>query len=89
MNKLMRRVNLFLILTALSFSIALVGCSSSPTEDEMRQLNDLKAEVTSLEQQISAKEKEKADLEKQVAEKNGRLQQCKTDKDAVMKGTMK
>jgi septal ring factor EnvC (AmiA/AmiB activator) len=67
----------------LSFGFALVGCSSNATEEQMRQLNDLKTEVSSLEQQVSAKEKEKADLEKVVAEKNGKLQQCQADKEAV------
>lgn len=81
----MRSMSLTTAGLALSFGLAVIGCSSSPSEEQMRQLNDLKAEVASLEQQIPAKEKEKADLEKQVAEKNGRLQQCMTDKAAVSK----
>jgi hypothetical protein len=36
---------------------------------------------------IADKEKEKANLEKEIAEKNGRLQQCQADKDAVKKAT--
>jgi septal ring factor EnvC (AmiA/AmiB activator) len=89
MDKLVRRIKLYVVLSAFLFSLGVMSCSSSPEEEEMRQLNDLKAEVASLEQQIAAREKEKSDLEKQVAEKNGRLRQCKTDKDAVAKGMVK
>lgn len=87
MNNLVRRVNLFLVVTALSFSIAVMGCGGDASEDELRQLNDLKAEIASLEQQVSAKETEKADLDKQVAEKNQKLQECNADKAAA--GTAK
>lgn len=88
MNIVMRQIPLVTFALFFSLTLLLMGCSSSPSDDEMRQLNDLKAEVVSLEQQVASKEKEKADLEKQVAEKNGRLQQCMADKDAV-KGSMK
>lgn len=77
------------IVLALLFTLGIVGCSSSPDEEEMRQLNDLKAEISSLEQQISAKEKEKAEVDKQVAEKNSRLEMCRADQDAVKKGAVK
>jgi len=79
----MRLIRLTTAGLTLAFGLVVIGCSSSPSEDQMRQLNDLKAEVASLEQQIPAKEKEKADLEKQVAEKNARLQNCMTDKTSV------
>lgn len=65
--------------------LVLYGCSSSPSDEEMKQLNDLKAEVTSLETDVHNLESNKADLEKQIAEKNGKLQQCQSDQDAVKK----
>lgn len=88
MQLIMRRAQIFTLAMTLSFGMSLIGCSSNASEEELRQLNDLKAEVTSLESQVSAKEKEKADLEKQVAEKNGKLQQCNADQAAV-RGSMK
>jgi len=84
-----RTMKFFTLATVLSFSLVMLSCSSSPSEDQMRQLNDLKAEVASLEQQIATREKDKAALEKEVAEKNGRLQHCMADKEAVKKGTLK
>ncbi|RCK74018.1 MAG: hypothetical protein IGBAC_2165 [Ignavibacteriae bacterium] len=74
-----------LIATAISASLFLSACTSRPSEEELRQLNDLKAEVSALEKQVPDKEKEKAKLEKEVAEKNGKLQECQDDQAAVRK----
>jgi len=62
------------------------GCSNSPSDEEMMKLNDLRAQVSSLEKQVSDKQAEKAGLEKQLADKNGKLKQCQADQDAVKKG---
>lgn len=84
-----RTTKFITIAMVFSFFLVMVSCSSSPTEEQMRQLNDLKAETASLEQQIAAREKDKSVLEKEVAEKNERLQHCMADKEAVKKGTLK
>jgi hypothetical protein len=60
-----------------------VGCSSKPSDEELQQLNDLKAQVTSLQNEITARESEKANLLKSVAEKDAQLVQCAKDKEAV------
>jgi hypothetical protein len=60
-----------------------IGCSSKPSEEEMKQLNDLKAEVTSLQNTIAARESEKAALLKSIAEKDAQLAQCAKDKEAI------
>jgi septal ring factor EnvC (AmiA/AmiB activator) len=60
-----------------------VGCSSKPSEDELQQLNDLKAQVTSLEKEIAARESEKAALLKSISDKESQLAQCAKDKDAL------
>jgi septal ring factor EnvC (AmiA/AmiB activator) len=87
MLKYFRSITSIVAVLAFATSLFIVGCTSKPTDEELRQLNDLKAQVTSLEKQIADKEKEKANLEKEIAEKNGRLQQCQADKDAVKKAT--
>jgi septal ring factor EnvC (AmiA/AmiB activator) len=60
-----------------------VGCSSKPSDEEMQKLNDLKAEVTSLEKGITARESEKAALLKSIADKDAQLAQCAKDKEAL------
>jgi septal ring factor EnvC (AmiA/AmiB activator) len=62
---------------------SIVGCSKNPSEQEMQQLNDLKAEVASIEKVIAARESEKATLLKSVAEKDEQLAQCAKDKEAL------
>jgi outer membrane murein-binding lipoprotein Lpp len=61
------------------------GCGSKPTEEELKQLESLKAEVTSLEKQIASLESEKAALTKAIAEKDAQLKKCMEDKETVQK----
>ncbi|HTY58996.1 MAG TPA: hypothetical protein VMF59_09265 [Bacteroidota bacterium] len=64
-------------------SVVIVGCSSSPDEAQMKQLNDLKEEVSTLQKDVSAKEAQKADLDKQIAEKNAKIKKCNDDQAIV------
>jgi len=59
------------------------GCTSKPSAVELKQLEDLKAEVSSLQREISAKESEKASLLKAIADKEAQLAQCEKDKALV------
>ena len=67
----------------LSGSLALVGCSSSPDEEQMKQLNDLREEVAALQRDLAARDQEKGNLDRQIAEKNARLQKCNDDQQVV------
>jgi outer membrane murein-binding lipoprotein Lpp len=67
----------------LAGSLVLAGCSSSPSEDELRQLNQLKDEVASLQRQVSQVEQQKAALEKEIADKNAKLRDCQADQQVV------
>jgi len=83
----MKKVVQYLIVIAfLAGGSLLSGCSSSPSEEELKQLDDLKASVKALQMKVADKKAEKANLEKQIAEKNGKLQQCQSDQEAVKKG---
>ena len=75
-----------LVASLLAGGMMISSCSNAPSDEEMKQLNDLKTEVSSLEKQVAEKQREKAMLEKQIAEKNGKLQQCQSDQEAVKKG---
>jgi len=60
-----------------------VGCSSKPSFDELQQLDDLKAKVASLENEIAARQSEKANLIQSIADKDAQLVQCAKDKEAL------
>lgn len=66
-----------------SSSLVLVGCSSSPSEEEMKQLNDLKEEYATLQKEVAAKQQQKANLDKEVADKNAKLKKCNDDQQVV------
>jgi outer membrane murein-binding lipoprotein Lpp len=80
----LKKVTVPLIIAALmAGSVFLGGCTRHPSEEEMRQLNDLKAEVASLEKQVSDREGAKANLAKQIAAKEDRMKWCASEQDAV------
>jgi outer membrane murein-binding lipoprotein Lpp len=64
-------------------SIFIAGCSSGPSEAELKQLADLKAEVESLKGESVKLSQEKMALEKQLAEKNAALKKCNEDQQVV------
>ncbi len=72
-----------LVVAGAMVAVLASGCSSKPSAEELKQLDDLKAEVSSLEREISAKESEKAALMKAIADKNAQLSQCEKDKALV------
>ena len=78
-------MKLLVVALLLSGGVVLNGCSSSPSDEELRQLSDLQAQVRQLEGQVAQKTRDNAALEKQNAEKNGKLQQCQADQDGVKK----
>lgn len=83
MRKLLNLSTTLLVVGMLTCSLMVSGCTSRASEEEMKQLNDLKAEVASLNKDISQKERDKAALDREVAEKDGKLQQCAKDKELV------
>ena len=65
--------------------LALWGCSSAPSEDELKQLSDLKNQAEQLANEVKTKQAEIAALQKQIADGNAALQQCQSDQEAVKK----
>jgi septal ring factor EnvC (AmiA/AmiB activator) len=72
------RSMLFALLVA-GFITGLVGCGGGVDEEQMEALNNLKAEVESLQSQVRAKEDEKASLQKQISDKDAKLKKCNDD----------
>jgi peptidoglycan hydrolase CwlO-like protein len=56
------------------------GCGGV-SDAEMAQLNDLRSEVKSLQTQADSLKEERSNLEKDIAAKNAKLQDCAKDKE--------
>jgi septal ring factor EnvC (AmiA/AmiB activator) len=83
MQKLNRTVTARALALLFAGSVVLVGCSSSPDDAQMKQLNDLKEEVSALQKDVATKEDQKSALDKQIAEKNAKLKKCNDDQVIV------
>lgn len=64
-------------------ALVLTSCSSKPSDQELKQLEDLKAEVSSLQTQITTAQSEKATLQKSIADKDAQIAQLNKDIEAV------
>lgn len=60
----------------------LAGCGGV-SEAQMEELRTLRAEVDALEAEANALKEERDRLEKDMADKNAKLQQCEKDKEAT------
>jgi septal ring factor EnvC (AmiA/AmiB activator) len=83
MQQRIRKVTGSSVALLLVGAFLLAGCSSSPSEEQMRQLSDLKAEVEALGKEVSANAAKKADLEKQIAELTAKIQKANADMATV------
>jgi septal ring factor EnvC (AmiA/AmiB activator) len=79
----MRKPFAFILIGCAMVAGSLMGCGGGVSSEELQQLNDLKAEITSLENGIKARESEKAALIKSIADKDTQLAQCAKDKEAL------
>lgn len=83
MIRLKRMVTTLATAFLLSGSLVLFSCSSSPDEEMLRQLDELKEEHASLEKEAAEKEQRRAALDKEIAEKNAKLKKCNDDQQVV------
>ena len=79
----MQRITGFGVVLAVALALALAGCSSKADEEQLKQLDDLKAEVASLQRDISSKEQQRGTLDREVADKNAKIQKCNDDQQTV------
>lgn len=77
----MKKVLMSILLAG--FLVGAAGCASKPSAEELKQLEDLRAEVSSIEREISSKESEKAAVQKAIADKDAALKKCADDKVAT------
>ena len=76
--------SIFVIAIGLALGLfVLSGCSSSPSKDELKQLDATHAEITSLTQKESALRQEKASLQQAINDKQAKLKTCQDDMSSV------
>jgi septal ring factor EnvC (AmiA/AmiB activator) len=79
MAKIKSMLYIFLAAMMLTGSAMVIGCGGGVDEEQMQQLNNLKAEVESLQSQVKAKEDEKASLEKKISDQEAKNKKCTED----------
>lgn len=79
----MKKSMTLMIGAVLTAGLLATGCSSNASEEELRQLEALKAEVASIENEVRTLESEKASLQQSIAEKDAQLNKCNEDKKIV------
>ncbi len=69
-----------MITAVLGFTVLIwSGCGLS--DDQIAELNGLREEVNSLESEANTLKEERSRLERDIADKNAKLQQCEKDKE--------
>ncbi len=70
--------NMFFVLLTVAFLSGLIAGCGGVSEEQLKQLSDLKAEVESLQSQVNAKESERNSLVKQAADKEAKIKVFQT-----------
>ncbi|RMD51328.1 MAG: hypothetical protein D6830_00595 [Ignavibacteria bacterium] len=79
MNLVKRSLSGLLAIALIAGMFSFTGCSGV-SEEQMAQLEALRAEVKSLEKEVNSLQSEKTKLEREIAEKNAKLDQCNRTK---------
>jgi septal ring factor EnvC (AmiA/AmiB activator) len=78
--------NLFFILLTVAFMSGMVaGCSSGPSPEQLKALEDLKAEVAELTKQLDTKKDQRDKLQKEIAAKDAKIKEFQNQTAEVKK----
>jgi len=83
MRKMMRTIIVLVSVACLILSIALTGCTKHPNEEQRQALEEQKKAALAAEDQLAKQQQVKADLERELAEKKQKLEDAKSEKEAV------
>jgi septal ring factor EnvC (AmiA/AmiB activator) len=84
MRRSARNVVLALLSFVLLIAFAAAGCSRYANEEALSALDETQAAAVAAEQRVAELEKEKANLEAQLAEKKGELRKVQDEKSKVL-----
>ncbi|HEY6905927.1 MAG TPA: hypothetical protein VI230_00580 [Ignavibacteriaceae bacterium] len=69
------------IIAVFAITVAVMSGCGGVSDAEMQQLQDLRAEVNSLQTQADQLKDQRTSLEKEIADRNSKLQQCEKAKE--------
>ncbi|MGQ9559128.1 MAG: hypothetical protein ACUVTG_09900 [Candidatus Oleimicrobiaceae bacterium] len=72
-----------LAMAALLLVTFALGCAKHPSKEQLTKLEETKQAALAAEEQLKAKDAEKASLEQQLAAKQQQLERCQAEKNAV------
>ncbi len=79
MNQIKKIISGTMAVALIAGMFSFTGCSGV-SEEQMAQLEALRAEVKSLDKEVNSLQSEKTKLEREIAEKNAKLDQCNRTK---------
>jgi outer membrane murein-binding lipoprotein Lpp len=79
----MKRIHQLSLVAVAAASLAMGGCASKVTQEQLTELQNLKQQESTLQQQLSAKEAEKSRLQSEVNARRGELDQCNTQRQFI------
>jgi len=82
MSRFTKIVNLVIVIL---FTLSITSCGWKASEEEIKQLEETKSAALAAEKTYAEKQKEQADLEKELKTKKDELAKIKADRDKVLK----
>lgn len=78
--KLIKAVKYLVVIAVIATSASFLAGCGGLSEAQMQELSNLRSEVSSLEAEAKSLKDERSKLEREIADKNAKLQQCAKEK---------
>lgn len=83
MGKLSRTIIAIVSVALLVLSLSIGGCTKHPNEQQLQALEEQRKAAIAAEEELANCQQEKADLDRELAEKKQKLEDAKSEKDLV------
>ena len=83
MRKMLKMIVVIASITCLLATFLLSGCTKHPNEEQLNTLEETKKAALAAEDGLAKKQQEKADVENELAETKQKLEDAKSEKEAV------
>ena len=84
MTKIRNMLTTLVAVLFIAGSVGLTSCGGL-SDEQIAELDALRNEVTALEKEVNGLKSEKTKLEREMAEKNAKLEQCQKEQDTAKK----